>query len=278
MASGSDEKPDTGFWLARLGALPNDSPLKTVLVTLLVCLTASVVVASSAVLLRPVQLANKERERQARLADIVAALPGVEDWLKAAEGLRMEARVVDLASGRYAPGIEAEAFDPQRAAEDPAQSIAIPADRDLAQIKRRARHAVVHLVYQGDQLRLVILPVHGQGFASTLYGYLGLSADSREVVGLTFHEHSETPGLGALIDSAPWLQQWRGKRVWDSFEQPALGVADGAVDPSSPEAAYMVDGLTGATWTSRGVTNLLRFWLGDDGFGPYLRNLRRGRA
>ncbi|NQU71575.1 MAG: FMN-binding protein, partial [Rhodospirillales bacterium] len=107
-----------------------------------------------------------------------------------------------------------------------------------------------------------------------LYGYLGISADTQTVVGLSFYEHGETPGLGALIDDESWRSQWRGKKIWDDAGKPALGAASGAVVPNSPEARYMVDGLTGATWTSRGVTNLLRFWLGNDGFGPYLRNLR----
>ena len=48
----------------------------------------------------------------------------------------------------------------------------------------------------------------------------------------------------------------------------------GQVDPRSPDARYQVDGLSGATMTSRGVTNLLRYWLGEDGFGPYIKNLR----
>ena len=46
----------------------------------------------------------------------------------------------------------------------------------------------------------------------------------------------------------------------------------------TPEAAYLADALTGATWTARGVTNLLRFWLGDHGFGPFLSNIRNRRG
>jgi len=268
--------PGRGAWFRRLKALPNESPLKAVLVTLAVCLVASVLVAGTAVLLRPLQIANKQQEQQARIAEIIARLPDAGTHLKASARLRMETRVIDLGAGRPVSFIDASRYDQRRAARDPEQSVAIPPQRDPAEIKRRARYAVVYLVRQEGRLQLIILPVHGRGFGSTLYGYLGISGNTRTVVGLNFYEHGETPGLGALIDDPAWRAGWRGKMIWDDAGKPALGVARGAVDPASPEARYLVDGLTGATWTTRGVTNLLRFWLGDDGFGPYLQKLREG--
>ena len=53
-----------------------------------------------------------------------------------------------------------------------------------------------------------------------------------------------------------------------------LAMAKVSVDPSSPQAAHQVDGLAGATLTSKGVDNLLHFWLGPKGFGPFIANLR----
>lgn len=265
---------DGGSWLKRLRAMPNESPAKTVIVTLIVCLFGSILVAGSAVLLKPAQIANKERDRQARIAEIIRYLPEFSQRPRPGDTARMETRVVDLATGRYVPDMDPTRFDQRRAVKDPAGSVAIPAERDLAQIKRRARFAPVHLVTDKGALKLVILPVHGRGFGSMLYGYLGLSENGRTVVGLSFYEHGETPGLGALIDDTAWRGKWFGKTVWDDSGKPRLGVAKGTVDPGAPEASYMVDGITGATWTSRGVTNLLRFWLGDDGFGPYLQGIR----
>ncbi len=261
-------------WFAALRDMPNDRPLKTIAVTMLVCLAASILVAGSAVLLRPAQNAAKERDRQARMLEITAKLPGIGDELRLGDRDLLEARVVDLASGQVLPAIDAAEFDQRLAAKDPAQSVAIPPELDLAQIKTRSRLSVVYLLRQDGQVKLIILPVHGRGFASMLYGYLGLTGDAQRVVGLNFFEHGETPGLGALIDDPTWRDQWRDKEVWDYADAPALGVAQGPVEPGSPEAAHLVDGLTGATWTSRGVTNLLRYWLGEHGFGPYLRNIR----
>ncbi len=278
-SSAGNNQGSSGYsWFARLLELPNDSPLKAVIVTLAVCLIASILVAGSAVLLKPAQEANKERERLARIGEIAALLPGVEEVLQIGDTLRVEARVVDLATGRYVPTIDPADFDQRRAAKDPGLSVVIPPERDLAQIGRRAAFAVVYLVREEDHLRAVILPVHGRGFGSMLYGYLGLSSDLRTVIGLSFYEHGETPGLGALIDDPQWRSLWHGKKVWDGAGIPGIGVAEGPVEPGSSEADYLVDGLTGATWTSRGVTNLLRFWLGSDGFGTYLRSFPNQRG
>jgi Na+-transporting NADH:ubiquinone oxidoreductase subunit C len=269
---------DGSQWWRRLGALPNDSPLKTVAVTLAVALVCSLLVAGSAVLLRPLQIANKEAERQKRIVEIVRALPGAETRLAAADGLRVEARVIDLASGDEVPEVEARHYDQRRAAADPARSIAIPPEQDLAGLKRRAKQAVVYLVSEGERLRLVILPVRGRGYGSMLYGYLGLIEDANTVLGLSFYQHGETPGLGALVDAPAWKLQWRDKKVRDEGGIFRLGVGTGVVAAQSPEAPYQVDALTGATWTGHGVTNMLRYWLGEHGFEPYLRKLRKRRG
>lgn len=260
-----------GSWWARFRNLPNDSPVKTVAVTAAVALIASVLVAGSAVLLRPMQIANKEAERQRHVVEIVGQLPVAADT-------RVEARVIDLESGDYIPDIEPSRYDQRRAAIDPQQSVAIPPKDDLAGLKRRARFAVVYLVKQAGQVRLVVLPVRGRGYGSMLYGYLGLVDDANTVLGLTFYEHGETPGLGALIDSPGWKAQWRGKLARDEGRELRIGVGRGRIAPDSPEAPFQVDGLTGATWTGRGVTNLLHYWLGEHGFGPYLRRIRKQRG
>lgn len=270
MASGDQG----GSWWGRFRSLPNDDPLKTVAMTLMVAFLASVMVAASAVLLRPLQIANKEAERQKRIVEIIQQLPGAGERLAAADDIQVEARVVDLDSGEYVPSIEPSLYDQRRAAKEPGRSVEIPAERDIAGLKKRARFAVVYLVRQSGQTKLVILPVRGRGYGSMLYGYLGLTDEVNTVIGLTFYEHGETPGLGALIDSPDWKIQWRGKRVWGEGVL-KLGVGPTRIEPDAPEAAYQVDALTGATWTGRGVTNLLHYWLGDHGFGPYLRKLRQ---
>lgn len=251
------------------------SPMKTLTVTFCVALVCSVLVAGTAVLLKPMQVANKEAERQRHITGIISRLPDLGARLESDTSVTLEPRVVDLATGDYATGIDAEAFDQRHARLDPAQSLKIKPEQDVAGLKQRASHAVVYVLSENDKPKLVVLPVHGKGYGSTLYGYLGIHADLSSVVGLTFYEHGETPGLGALIDAPSWRAKWFGKKMFDSGGVLRLGVADTAVDPQSQDAAYQVDGITGATWTSHGVTNLLRYWLGENGFGPYLKKLRK---
>jgi len=266
------DHPGRGPW-ARFLAIPNDRPVKTLAVTLVVAFTGAVLVAASAVLLKPLQIVNKELDRRQHIEAMVRGLPG------GGAGIAIEARVVDLATGQYVPSIDATRFDQRKAALDPDESIAVARDIDIAGLGHRSKKAVVYLGLKDGKTELVILPIRGQGFGSMLYGYLGLAADADTVIGLSFYEHAETPGLGALIDSAEWQAKWRGKRVHDGAVV-RLGIGPGQIAPGSEEDAYQVDALTGATWTGLGVNNLLHYWLGPDGFGPYLERHRRqgGRA
>lgn len=268
--------PDNKSTLWRNWALTsNDSPAKAIVVTFIVCLFASVLVSGTAVLLRPKQLANKRLDQTWQISQILKDASQLNRGLANIRVSDLIARVVELKSGDYVEGADAADFDPDRAAKDPAAVVRIPKEQDVAGIKSHPKTAVVHLLMRNGRAELVVLPVYGRGFASTLYGYVGLTGDTDTVVGLAFYQHGETPGLGALIDNRNWQQLWIGKTVRGPQGEIALGVARGPVVAGTDEARFQVDGITGATWTGQGVTNLLRYWLGPHGFGPYLEKLRR---
>ena len=65
--------------------------------------------------------------------------------------------------------------------------------------------------------------------------------------------------------------------MFDGQWQPKIRVVKGAAGPVD-EDPYQVDGLSGATITSRGVSDLVNFWLGENGFGPYLAQHRSARG
>src|SRR5690606_17188592 len=114
--------------------------------------------------------------------------------------------------------------------------------------------AEVYLVNDAQgQLERIILPVHGYGLWSTLYGFMALESDLNTVVGLGFAEHGETPGLGGEVDNPSWKAKWPGKKVYKDGEV-ELGLIKGTVDPSSANADWQVDGLSGATLTSNEVS------------------------
>lgn len=271
--SAERERDRSGWPLLR--RLPAESPLRAILVAGIVCAVCSAAISLAVTLLRPWQEVNRAREREARIEQIVASVPGLGRMLGPLSAEQIEAQVVDLATGRIVEGVDPDRFDARAASRDPSQSVALPTERDLAGIGRRANRAVVYLVRAGGRLRLVVLPVHGAGYVSEIRGYLALDADTDTVQGLSFYEQSETPGLGAEIDAPAWRAQWAGKRVRDASGALRIGVSRGPVDPASPDAAFQVDGISGATRTGHAVTNLLRFWLGPDGFGPFLSRLAR---
>ena len=100
---------------------------------------------------------------------------------------------------------------------------------------------------------------------------LALEADLRTIAALTILEQGETPGLGSRIEDPAWQALWPGKQITDESGQIAIAVVRG---PGT--GPYEVDGITGATQTATGVGNMLRYWLGDHGFGPFLDRLRQG--
>ena len=257
---------------------------KTVTVAFLLCIVCSIVVASSVVLLKPIQQKNKALNLK---ANILAAAGLLNEGATASEieeaFSSIKAKLVDLETGEYVePEVvgrkEALAYDQRRAAKDPKLSESIPSDEDIASIKRRVRYAKVYLVEQDGQIDTIILPVSGYGLWSTLHGFLALEEDANTVVGLGFYEHAETPGLGGEVDNPRWKANWPGKKIYD-LEQgwdPKIQVAKGSVDKSRDDAKYQVDGLSGATLTSRGITNLMQYWMGENGFQKYLKKLREG--
>lgn len=254
-------------------ALPNDSVKKTLSVAFALCLVCSILVSGAAVVLKPMQEANKALDKKRNILQIA----GLTEEGKSIDELfkQIETRVIDMSTGEYVTDIDPVAYDQRKAANDPRQYIELKAKDDVAGIKRRAKYTSVYLVKdENDQAKSIILPVHGYGLWSTLYGFLALEADAKTVVGLGFYEHAETPGLGGEVDNPEWRQKWIGKQVYNDAGEVIIKVVKGAVTESTPDAESKVDGLSGATLTSRGVENMLHYWLGKQGYDNYLDKIR----
>jgi Na+-transporting NADH:ubiquinone oxidoreductase subunit C len=253
-----------------------ETVVRTLLVAFLVSLVCSSLVASAAVLLKPRQVANAILDVRRNILRVAGLLQPTRDVNELYESI--EPRVVDLGTGAYVVGVDPERFDPVEAAKDPELSIEVPADIDVARVGRRARHGLVYLVRHEGQVSKIILPVSGYGLWSTMYGFLALEADGNTVADITFYAHGETPGLGDFISKPAWQELWRDKRVYDESGVLKIEVVKGRVSPDDPLADYRVDGVSGATLTGNGVTKLMQYWLGDHGYGPYLRTLQRGEG
>lgn len=274
--------------------LPNDSFKKTLVVALALCLVGAILVSGSAVALKPLQQVNKSKDERVNILDVAGLLePGID--VDKAFG-DIETKIIDLATGDYDETIDPKTFDQWKAAKDPVLGEAIPPDKDKANIKRRPKYAKVYLVKQDGRVKSVILPVNGYGLWSTMYGFIALESDGQTVVGLNLYDQAETPGLGGEVVNPKWKALWHGKKVYNfggkamhesnlsekgqSIEigEVALGLVKGSVDPTKPGAEYQVDALAGATLTSRGVSNLVQYWMGQEGYGIYLAKFRSRRG
>lgn len=254
----------------------NDGIGKTLLVAFAICIVCSVVVSTAAVVLKPAQEANRTLDRK---RNILAAAGMLEPGRSVDEQFaQVQTRVVDLETGRFSDARDPASYDPVKAAKDPSQSMNLSKQEDIAGIGRRESHSLVYLVEdENGELDKVILPVRGYGLWSTLYGFVALEADLNTIAGLGFYEHGETPGLGGEVDNPRWKALWPGKQVYRDGEV-EIELAKGSVDADNPRADWRVDGLSGATLTSRGVSQLVRFWLGEQGYKPFLNNLKSGEA
>lgn len=258
--------------------LKNDSLEKTVAIALSLCFVCAILVSFSAVALKPLQVYNKERDMKENILDVAGLLDENLD-IDEAFAQKIEAKLVNLETGDYVEDMNPAEYDQRKAAKDPAQSAPIPKDKDIAQIRVKPKIAKIYLVKDGDRIKSIILPVSGYGLWSTLYGFLSLEPDGQTVQSINFYDQAETPGLGGEVVNPNWRALWKGKQVYaatdSEFSEPVLALIKGTVDPNKPGAENQVDGLAGATLTSTGVTNLIKYWMSNEGFAPYLNKVRQ---
>lgn len=238
-----------------------------------VCLVCGVLVASLAVALRPAQERNQLVDRLTKVLEVSGLVRPAERLSPEEVMARFEkhvvVRAVDLRAGEYADdAVDPRSYDQRKASRDPATSSAAP--ENDARVQRIPKHALVYHVMHDDEVDGIVLPIHGYGLWSTMYGYIALEEDAETVAGITFYEHGETPGLGGEIENPRWQARWKGRRAFGEDGNVKLRVVKGNAG-TPKEDPYQVDGLSGATITARGVSNTLAFWLGPDAFGPYLR-------
>jgi Na+-transporting NADH:ubiquinone oxidoreductase subunit C len=260
--------------LKGLLALPNDDNRKVIFIALSLCLVCSILVSTAAVQLRPLQERNAQQARKLEILK-VAGLPPPTEEIDAFFSQHVTSKIVHLDSGEYSDKFDPTNFDDRQTARDPATSIELSDELDIAKINRRANYARVYLIPdQQQKINKIILPVHGYGLWSTMYGFVALSADTKTITGLTFYEQAETAGLGAEVSNPKWLAQFSGKQAIDPNGKPLIRVNKGPVNPNDANVSHLVDGISGATLTSNGVTKLMHFWLDKSGFGPYLSKMR----
>ncbi len=258
--------------------MPNETATKTIIVALSVCIVCSILVSAAAVSLRSRQEENKALDRIRNIL-LAAGLPVDDDNIKNLYQEKVSPVMINLNTGMPVRDetlnetLSMEGFDIRTAASDRVYGRKVPADEDMAGIRRMPKYMVVYFIRVNGKTEKIVLPIYGKGLWSTMYGFMALGRDLKTVKGFTFYEHAETPGLGGEVDNPSWKKSWEGKQVFDMDGKITVSVIKGKTDLSRPESIYQIDGISGATLTSRGVHNLVRFWLGPNGYGPFLKRL-----
>ena len=257
-----------------------DSTRYTVLFATAVSVVCALLVATAAVGLRERQEVNAQLYKQKNVL-LASSLAQPGESLSAADvqaifERRIKVRALDLKTGQLLPEdkFDVRNYDQRKARNDVALSRPAPAND--AQIARLPHVAAVYLVNAPDgKVEQLVLPIEGMGMWGTMYGFLSIDRDGNTVRGLTFYEQKETPGLGGEISNPKWQALWVGRKAYDANWAPQLAVIKGQAGPPDKDPHH-IEGLSGATITSNGVTRVVRFWLSAEGYGPYLKTVRSG--
>lgn len=248
--------------------MSNESITKTFSVATCLCVVCAIIVSLSDVSLKGMQQQNKALDKQINILRAAGLVdPGAKVSAQEAEKLFANAQiaVVDLQSGTIVDDV-----DPADVEKDKDNFVTLSKEDDVAQIKTAPKRVVAYLFKdQTGALQTAVLPIVGTGLWSTLHGFLALNGDLTTVAHIVFYDHGETPGLGGEISNPVWTAKWEGKTAVNEQGEPVIRVVKGAARSDSE-----IDGISGATLTGAGVTRTVTFWLGDNGFGPFLNNQR----
>ena len=114
-------------------------------------------------------------------------------------------------------------------------------------------------IYKTSNPNGYIIPISGKGLWSTMKGYFAIGEDKNSTLGIVFYEHGETPGLGAEVDKLWFQKQFKinmGKKIFNS-ENELVSIYINKKKQTNKKS-HEVDGITGATVTSDGVTKFLK--------------------
>ncbi len=183
---------------------------------------------------------------------------------------------LDEIDAMYQESVESFAVDPDGMVVEGVSGESLDLEAVLQNPDASQHRYPVFMATAADGETVYAIPVFGKGLWSTLYGYLALEADLETVRGMTFYAHGETPGLGAEIEQAWFQDNFVGKKIYDAGELRTIRVVKGTVENRIPaeDRDYYVDGISGATITGRGVSNLLETKVAL--YEPFFERIRAG--
>lgn len=262
-----------------------DSIGGTFFITGMLCVVCSVVVAATAVGLRDIRKQNEQIAFQREVLKVAGLYNEDENKPEQIPELikKLEEVLINIDEATVYTGtdLRPETFNLESVAKNPEISVEIPAGKDLAGLRRRESVTKIYLLKNDDgTLDQIILPVRGKGLWSTMWGLLSLAGDGKTVRGLTFYDDGETPGLGGEINNDRWKASWSReecpKVLFNEQGDVAISLFKGQVPCEMENSEHRFEALAGATITTRGVENMIKYWLGDHAYGPLLDKIKAG--
>lgn len=243
---------------------------KTFAVVIILCLVCSIIVSGSAVLLKPRQQANAAEAKQLNIMQTA----GIDTAGKMIPELFAQ-RVKPL--GYNLDNQEVTTFDSlvalEQATSDSAMTQVTPEGQVAGVRDLHSLVPVYQILDEQGSTSAYVLDVRGAGLWGMMYAFLAIEPNGQDIRGIYFYEHGETPGLGGEIQNPRWTARFEGKPAVDAEGNVAIAVKK-AANPEQGE----VDALSGATITSNGVNNTLKYWLSTDAYGGFLAQLSKGGA
>lgn len=252
------------------------STTRTIIVTLVITTFCAVLVVAASSLLKPRQLAWLAIEMNRSIVTAMEPSLIAGDVLTPTEVVervsQLDILLIDLKTGARSSAADPLLYNFFSAGENPELQYKIPPSMDVAGLVHRPTLAPVYRHYEGVTLQRVGLPIYGPGMWSRIAGYIVLESDCNTIANIYFYQHGETPGIGDQIESPEWRKQWVGKKIRNEkgdfkFQQRKSTQVKGTDE-------YQIDAISGATVTSAAVILQAQYWLGDDGYGPYITRQR----
>ncbi len=251
--------------------LDKNSVFGTFVIITSFCLVCSVLVSSAVVVLDPLKAEAVANDRKINILRVSGFEQ--EGSVSSSYAKHIGSRLINVATGEFADeGMDPEVVDGYNfasLAKQPDTSEPVAPEQDLGGIRSRSKLMPVYFSFGDDgKIVRVILPFYGQALWSTVYGYMAVGTDGNTINGLTFYSHGETPGLGGEIDNPRWQALWVDKKFTNEKGEYQVQITKNPVNPQGD-----IDSLSGATLTSRGVDNAVRYWFAD-AYRPFLDKLR----
>lgn len=152
----------------------------------------------------------------------------------------------------------------------PAFDIDLKKELDKAKTGDADKELFPLFICHKDKQSFYIIPVRGKGLWGPIWGYIALEGDMNTVYGVSFGHKSETPGLGAEIETETFQKQFTGKKIFD--EKGEFVSVKAVKGGASPENSHGVDAVSGATITSDGVSEMFKRTLNN--YVPYFKKVK----